>query len=322
MEYATLGQTDVRISRIGFGGEQLGGHDWGKFAEKECIAAIDRALELGINFFDTADVYGLGKSEEVLATGLGSQRHEVVIATKFGVNWEHDSDAGRARTFYDASPKRVVEAVEGSLRRLKIDSIPLYQVHWPDPSVPVADTMEALVKCQEQGKIQHIGYANATPAVIAQAFQVHRLESLQAPYNLLHRRIEGATIQCCAALQMSVLAYGPLAQGLLTGKYGRNSTFAPDDRRHRLRHFQGSELDRSLEIVDRLREVSSSYGKSITQVALRWVLDSPSVTAAIVGMKTPGQADENAGAACWKLSATEVAYLGGRCSPAPDDRHF
>ena len=136
MEYITLGQTGLCVSRLVFGCEQLGSYDWGKIDDQEAIAAVQRALDLGINFFDTADVYGLGRSEELLADALGSRRHEVIIATKFGINWEIDPQGGRAKTFRDATPGRVLEAVEGSLRRLKLDSIPLYQVHWPDPNVP------------------------------------------------------------------------------------------------------------------------------------------------------------------------------------------
>ena len=175
MEYTTLGQTGFRVSRIAFGCEQLGGYDWGKVNEKEAIAAVNRALDLGVNFFDTADVYGLGRSEENLAKALGSRRHEVIIATKAGVNWEIEPRGGRARTFLDSSPKRIVEAVECSLRRLKLDSIPLYQVHWPDQAVPVSDTMEALIKCQDQGKIQHIGYANITHTELSDAVEIHRV---------------------------------------------------------------------------------------------------------------------------------------------------
>lgn len=311
MEYATLGQTAIKISRIAFGCEALGGYDWGKVEEREAIEAVRRALDMGVNFFDTADVYGLGRSEELLSEALGSQRQEMVVATKFGVSWEPTLGGGRARTFRDTSPKRVVEALEGSLRRLRLDSIPLYQVHWPNTETPVEDTMEALARCREQGKIRHLGYANAGPAVIRSAFQVCRLESLQAPYNLLYRSIEGETIQCCAALGMSILAYGPLAQGLLTGKYGKGSVFDEDDRRHRLGHFRGKEMERGLIFVSRLEEIAGGYGKTIAQVALRWVLDKPFIGSAIVGIKTPAQIEANAGAAGWRLSPSDLAYLEG-----------
>lgn len=314
MEYTTLGESGLRVSRLAFGCEALGGYDWGKVDDQESIAAVRRALDLGINFFDTADVYGLGRSEEMLSRALGARRREVVIATKFGINWELYPGGGRARTFRDSSPKRVVEALEGSLRRLKLDSIPLYQVHWADPDVSVRDTMEALVKCQEQGKIQHIGYSNATCKALYEAHQIHQLASLEVPYNLGDRTIEEGTIPCCMELGIGVLAYEPFAQGLLTGKYDRNSKFGEDDRRHRLKHFQGIELERYLKIVDMLKKIALRYGRSPAQVALRWVLDNTSITAAIVGIKTPDQADENVCALGWELSPADVAYLGGETS--------
>lgn len=310
MEFTTLGRTDLRVSRLTFGCEVLGGYDWGKVDDKDSIAAVRQALELGINFFDTADVYGLGRSEELLSKALGSQRHKVVIATKFGVNWSSVASEGRAKTFLDASPKRVVEALEGSLKRLRIDSVALYQVHWPDPSVPAADTMQALLRCKEEGKIQHIGYANGTPEILNESAGVHRVETLQSLYNLAQREIENGTIGYCERECIGILAYGPLAQGLLTGKYDRHSTFSKDDRRHRLDHFQGAELERCLRLVGRLKEVARKYEKSPAQVAIRWILDQPSISTAIVGMKTPAQAVENAGAVGWSLSENDLGYLG------------
>jgi len=309
MEYTTLGHTGIRVSRLALGGGPLGGYDWGQVDEREAMAAVRQALDLGINLFDTADAYGLGKSEERLSKALGPQRHEVVVATKFGVSWEEDPTGGRARTFLDSSAKRVVQALEGSLRRLKMDSIPLYQVHWPDPKVPTEETMAALVQCQEQGKIQQIGYSNATPQILSQVHQIHPLASLQVPYNLGCRAIEQETIPLCMSLGIGVLVYGPLAQGLLTGMYDRQSRFGQDDQRHRLPHFHGAELERYLRLVDRLREVAHGYGKLPAQVALRWVLDKQAITSAIVGVKTPAQTVENAGATGWNLSAEDIAYL-------------
>ena len=169
--------------------------------------------------------------------------------------------------------------------------------------------MAALVKCQEQGKIQNIGYVNVTPVELSEALAVHRVDALQVPYNLGYRDIEGGTIQHCAGLGIAVLVYGPLAQGLLTGKYDRNAKFDVDDRRHRLNHFQGAEMDRYLRIVDRLKEVALGYGKSPAQVALRWVLDNQFIAGTIVGAKTPDQVAENVGAIGWKLSAEDMAYL-------------
>jgi len=174
MEYKKLGETDLEISRIGFGCWAIGGHGYGKVDDNESIEAIKKALDSGINFFDTADVYGFGHSEEILGKALGTQRNDVIIATKFGINWKENG-----HTFKDCSAKRVVKAVENSLRRLKIDTIPLYQIHWPDPNTTLQETMGALIDCQKSGKIRYIGSSNFNAGLIEQIQKIGRIESLQ-----------------------------------------------------------------------------------------------------------------------------------------------
>ena len=311
MEYVQLGQTDLQVSRIGFGCHTISGRDWGKVDDRDSIAAVRRALDLGINLFDTADVYGLGHSEEILSKALGYRRHEVVIATKFGINWEPDPKGGRARTFYDNSPKRVVEALEASLRRLNLDCIPLYQIHWPDPETPIVDTMEALKRCQEAGKVRYIGCCNFSQQLVCEASKHGRLESLQAPYNLAERDIEKGILGCCKELGVSTLVYSPLAQGLFTGKYGSDVRFPRDDLRSRSKYFQGQEFRRNLTIVQRLGEVGDRYGKSPGQVAIRWILDNPLIACAITGIRTPRHIEENTGALGWNLSREEWEFLAG-----------
>lgn len=309
MDYARLGATDLVVSRIGFGCEPLGGTDWGPVDEKVVFAAVEKALGLGINFFDTADVYGLGRSEEKLFQALGRKRHEVIIATKFGVSWRSDSDSSRARTYYDSSPRRVVEALEGSLRRLRLDRIPLYQINWPDQSTPIADTMEALRRCQEVGKIGYIGCCNFSPIWIREAHRVTPLASLQAEYSLLERTLEQETLACCEELGIGVLVWGPLAQGLLTGKFTPGVSFGADDRRSRLGKFQGEALERNLDLAERLRAIGQRYGRTPPQVALRWILDNPSITCAITGIKDPSQVEENVAAIGWSLSEQDRTDL-------------
>lgn len=306
MEYTDLGDSGLRVSRLAFGCEALGGTNRFKIDDKESIAAVHRALDLGINFFDTADVYGLGRSEEILSKALGARRHEVVIATKFGVNWAPNPGGGRAQTFRDSSPKWVVEALENSLRRLRIDSIPLYHIHWPDFNVPIADTMEALVDCQKQGKVQHIGCSNFTDELLVEANQVKQITSLEAPYNLGNRSIEDSLIDCCMQFGTAVLAYGPLSQGMLTGKYDKVNKFTGDDR---LSQFHGDEFERHLRIVDRLKETGIRCGKSPAQLAIRWVLENPSISAVIVGLRRPEHVDENIGALGWNLDREDRDYL-------------
>jgi len=309
VEYTKLANTDLIVSRLAFGGEPLGGADWGKVDEAQAEAAVERALELGINFFDTADVYGLGRAEERLARALGHKRHEVVIVSKFGVNWEVDPQGGRARTFLDASPRRVVEALEKSLRRLHVDCLPLYLIHWPDPNTPLADTLEALEKCRQAGKVRYIGVSNFPAPLIREAHRRLSLGAVEFSYNLLQHRTDAEVLTCCQELGLSGVAYGCLAQGLLTGKYGAESRFDEGDRRHRLQHFQGETLRKNLEIVERVKQMSTRYDKSPAQLAIQWVLETPAIACAIVGAKSPVQMDDNAGATGWQMARDDWCCL-------------
>lgn len=309
MEFIQLPKTDLTVSRLIFGCEPLGGTDWGRFDETLAMQAVSIALDLGINFFDTADAYGLGRSERVLSAALGERRHDAVILSKFGVNWEDSDDGGRAVTFLDSSPHRVFEAVEGSLRRLRIDSIPLYLVHWPDPSTPIDQTMEALSQCIEAGKIQYVGVSNFPPHLIRTANRVTDVAAVELPYSLANREAERTVLPCCQELGISTLVYGSLAQGLLTGKYGLDTEFGPDDRRSRLDQFKEKKLEQNLELVTRLRQVGKCHGKTPAQTAIRWVLDNPMVDCVVVGIKTPDQLEEDLGALQFELEPDEWEFL-------------
>jgi aryl-alcohol dehydrogenase-like predicted oxidoreductase len=310
LEYAQLGSSDLLISRVGFGCAVMGGWDYGSSSDAESVAAVHAALDVGVNFFDTADVYGLGHSEEVLSKALGSRQHDVVVATKFGVKWD-----AQGRTVRDSSPARIVKAVEGSLRRLKTDCISLYQVHWPDTSTPIEDTMEALDKCRVQGKIKHIGCCNFPSELIAAAQAVGRVESLQVPYNLGQLEMETLITTNAQRFTMGALCYNPLAQGLFTGKFTRESVFPKYDLRSRSALFQGDEFDLNLATVERLRKIGESYGKSPCQVAIRWVLENPAVTSALSGIRTVAQALENIGGVGWRMDTEASAFLRGDSRP-------
>jgi len=308
MEYIALPDIELKISRIGFGAEPLGGTDWGYLDEGQAILAVSRACDLGINLFDTADVYGLGHSETLLSKGLGSHRHEAIIITKFGVGWRQP-EVGRAETYLDSSPTRVVEALEASLYRLRIDCVPIYLVHWPDPHTPIDATLQALLECQKAGKVRYFGVSNFSLDQVSIALKTSALAVLQTEYSLVNRTAEKDLLPFCQRQSIGVLVYGSLAQGLLTGKYGTESKFSTDDRRHRLPSFQGENLRRNLEIAERVKVVSSKVNKSSAQVALRWVLDQPSVSGAIVGIKTVEQVENNSGAIGWRLSPEDRTYL-------------
>jgi len=309
IETFQLASTDLVISRLGFGCGPLGGSDWGPFDEKESMAAVSRAVELGVMFFDTADIYGLGLSERRLSKALAERRHDVVIASKCGVNWEERPAGQRAHTFYDSSPKRVVEAVENSLRRLRIDVIPLYFLHWPDPHTPLADTLEAIVRCQEVGKIKYFGLSNFSPSQIRKVCATTKVAAVQAQYSLADRRAEMEIFPCCHELGISAITYGSLAQGLLAGNYDTETRFGKDDRRRHLRHFGGEELQAKMSIVHRLKELARQRQKSPAQLAMRWALDNPAVSGIIAGIKSRDQLEDNVEAQGWRLDPADYRYL-------------
>lgn len=304
MEYEKLGLTDLEVSRIGFGCWAMGGSRGASVDDSDSIQAVHEALNYGINFFDTADVYGFGHSEEILCKALGNYRNQVVIATKFGVKWDSDGNTSR-----DCSPARVVEALEGSLRRLKLDCIPLYQIHWPDPKTDLSLTLDALKRMQEAGKIKHIGCSNFPPYMINEIAQIARVESLQAPYNVVDRSIEKEILALCWENQISVLVYSPLAQGVLSGKFTESTRFKDADFRSKSANFQGVTYARNLALAEKLKIVGIPYGKSPSQVAIRWILDNPYITCVITGIRKPAQISENIGALDWHLSDDDKRIL-------------
>jgi aryl-alcohol dehydrogenase-like predicted oxidoreductase len=316
METVRLGSSKLTVSRIGLGCEPLGGSDWGAVDLDLGMRAVAESGRLDINLFDTADIYGLGRSEELLTVALGSQRDRVVIVSKFGMRWKSSSGQARATVFRDASARWLVQAVEDSLRRLKLECIPVYLVHWPDPNSSIAETIEALDRCRRAGKILHIGVSNFSAEQIREANTTAPLTVVEVQYNLLDRHAEAEIFPLCQELGIGVMVYGPLAQGFLTGKYGVRDRFGMDDRRHRLSHFQPGKIAENLEIIKQLREVGARHGRSPAQVALRWVLDHPAVSCAIVGIKSPQQIKENVHAIGWQLDPEERALLnaGGRPS--------
>ncbi len=304
MEYTRLGITDLEISRIGFGCWAIGGHGYGKVDDKESMEAVRKALDLGINFFDTADVYGFGHSEEILGKALGTKRNDVIIATKFGVHWD---SAGR--TFRDCSAKKVFEALDHSLKRLKVETILLYQIHWPDPHTPLPETMEALLQCQKAGKIKYIGLSNFEEGVIEPIQKIGRVESLQSCYNLIDRQVEKDILFCCQKFKMAFLAHTPLARGLLSAKYRAGHLFSEMDTRNRSHYFSGDQFHKNTKLLTTLRAIGERYSKTPSQVALRWILDNPMVSCAVVGIKSLEQLNENIGSVNWCLSSEDLESL-------------
>lgn len=303
MEFSRLGLTGYDVSRVGFGCAPMGGYDYGEINDADSIRAVRKALDLGINFFDTADVYGFGHAEEVLGKALGKERNRAVIATKFGLKWDNNGRVTR-----DCSRKRVFEAVEGSLRRLQVDAIDLYQMHWPDLSTPLCETMDALLACQAAGKIIHIGCSNFTIELIDELCKSGKVDSLQASYSMLDRAAEHGILRSCGELGLSFIAHSPLARGFLSGKYGPGHGFEGTDTRNGCPYFAQDD-GRKARLVARMREVGARHGKTVSQVAIRWILDNPLVTSAIVGVKNESQLYENTLSADWRLSDSEFKEL-------------
>ncbi|MFB3883616.1 MAG: aldo/keto reductase [Thermodesulfobacteriota bacterium] len=304
MEYRELGLTGLRVSRLGFGCWAIGGHGYGQVNDEESIRSIRKALDLGINFFDTADVYGFGHSEEILSKALGSERKKVVVATKFGISW----DLG-GKTFKDCSPKRIEEALEGSLKRLRLDSVPLYQIHWYDGVTPIPEIMMTLRKCQEAGKIQHIGCSNFSSDLILEFLSVKPMESLQTLFNMIENDSEPEILRLSNELRIGVIVYGVLARGLLTGKYGRDSKFGEGDTRSRDQNFQGKRLKAFLRVAEELKRIGLLYYKTPSQVAIRWVLENEHITCALTGIKDSKQVEDNVQALGWRLSPKDRALI-------------
>ena len=305
MQTTTLGRTGLTVSRIAFGTWQLGG-DWGRFDQTAALAAIRRARELGVNFFDTAQAYGFGASEHLLGTALRRElthhRDQLVIATKGGLRKTTD---GVVR---DASPGWLRAGVDASLRALGIEHIDLYQVHWPDPTVPAADTAGALAELVAAGKIRHVGVSNydATMATFAATLPV---ETLQPPYHLFRRDIEDQVLPYTRRHDIGVLVYGPLAHGLLTGTMTENTTFAADDWRATNPVFVGEGYRHNLAAVHELEKYAADRGITISQLAIAWTLANPAVHVAIVGARQARHVEDSLAAADITLSAADLADI-------------
>lgn len=304
MQSTTLGATGLHVSRIAYGTWQLGG-DWGSFDEDTATRAIRHARELGVNFFDTAQAYGFGASERLLGDALREEltrdRDSVVIATKGGIR-PPSSGGGR-----DASPAFLREGVEQSLRALGIETIDLYQVHWPDPKVPAAETAGALQEMADEGKLRHVGVSNYDATQMAEFAAVRPVETLQPPYHLFRRGIEAETLPYAREHGIGVLAYSPLASGLLTGRFEENTRFEESDWRSQATAFTGDALRRNLAVVARLSDFAAERGHSVSQLAIAWVLAR--VDVAIVGARSSGNIEASAAAAGISLSDGELAEI-------------
>lgn len=305
MEKRILGRSGLEVTILTFGCWQAGNSQWTDTSDQDSMAAIRAAYDAGINFFDTAEGYGGGHSETILGKALGDKRNEVLIATKVGA--------------HNLAAPNVRGSCEHSLRLLQRDVIDLYQVHWPagtwgSPIVPIEETMGALVKLQEEGKIRAIGLSNFNAQQIEEATQYGRIDSLQPPYSLFFQPyVQDGTIAYCEKNDIGVIAYSPLAQGLLTGKFNRNNR--PDDNRAGNALFQDPVYGLALEAVEQLKPIAQKYGRTTGQLAIRWLISQPGVTSAIVGARTPRQIQESALAADFTIEPADLATISELAKP-------
>ncbi|MBO5461810.1 MAG: aldo/keto reductase [Clostridia bacterium] len=284
----------------------MGGYNWGKVQEDEFIGAIHKALDVGVNFFDTADTYGLGQSERTLAKGLGSRRNEVIIETKFGVR------VGGGKTVYDNSPEYIEEALDSSLRRLNTDYIDIYLIHYRDGVTPIDDVVEKLTHLQEKGKIRYFGLSNIKKEDIDE-FKPYKglFVNCQDEFSLACRKNENDLRALQTELDLTPMTWGSLGQGILTGKYDRNSVFGNDDRRSLdiYVNFHGEKLLKNLEIVEVMKKIATKYEKPISAVAIRYILDFLPESVVLCGAKRPEQIIQNAEGTDWSLSCEDLNLL-------------
>jgi aryl-alcohol dehydrogenase-like predicted oxidoreductase len=306
----TLGNSDLQLTPIGFGAWAIGGsnwkYSWGPQDDNESIAAIHRALDLGVNWIDTAAVYGLGHSEEVVARALKTTTHKPLIFTKCSLRWDPD------RSIYSSlKAASIAEELEASLRRLGVETIDLYQVHWPNPEGEIEEAWEALTRLREQGKIRWIGVSNFNVEQMKRIQKIAPITSLQPPYSMLRRAIEAEVLPFVQDNGIGVINYSPMVSGLLTGKMTpeRIASLPADDWRRQAIEFKEPRLSRNLRLVELLREIGDGYGVSPGVVAVAWTLHHPGITAAIVGGRSAQQVEGLAPALHFRLNAHEHSQI-------------
>lgn len=320
MKYRTLGNTHIQASCITFGAWAIGGWMWGGADQKEALEAIIAGWEQGITSIDTAPIYGQGLSEQIVGEALKTiPRDQVQIFTKCGLRWDltkgrfnlHSSDnTGKEIDIYRyAGKESIVEECENSLRRLGTDYIDVYQLHWPDPTTPIEESMEALLQLKQQGKVREVGVCNYTAEQMQTAEKVIPLVSAQNPYSMLNRDIEKALIPYCIEHQKGIMAYSPMQRGLLTGKIKPTHVFAAGDTRNGNKYFTPHNIQETLQLLEKIKPIAEGHGISVGQLALAWTLHQPGITIALAGARNAAQCIENARAGEVQLQPDELAYI-------------
>ncbi len=322
MEYRKLGNTNIEVTPIAFGAWAIGGAMWGGAEKKDALEAIRKSVDHGITTIDTAPVYGFGKSEELVGEAIRGMRDKVQILTKYGLRWDEkkgvyyfslqDENGNNVDLYRYAGKESVIRECENSLRRLGTDHIDLYQIHWPDVSTPLEETMEAINKLLEQGKIRAAGVCNFDAGLLDQALAWAPLCSDQVPYSMVNRGIEKQLVPYCIDNNKSVIAYSPMQRGLLTGKFSPDHEFREGDTRAGSAHFRKENILKINAFLDDIRPIADTKGATMAQLAVRWVLEQPGITVALVGARNSQQVDDNIGALNFQLSKDEIEQINNK----------
>jgi len=301
MQTRRLGTTDLELTTIGLGTWAIGGpweYGWGPQDDADSIRAIHAALDAGVNWIDTAPAYGCGHAEEVIGRALRDRGQIPILATKCGLSWDE-----QRRKVNCLDGEAIRAEADASLRRLGVDVIDLWQLHWPVPDEQLEEAWEAMAEVRRHGKVRYLGASNFTVEQLRRVARIDPPVALQPPYSLIQRQAEGTLFDYCRENGLGIVCYSPMYKGLLTGKYdaARVEALAPDDHRRRDPNFQGQRLKKNLALVERLRPLAAAHGRRVAQLALAWVLRRSEVTAAIVGARNEKQARETVQAGDWML---------------------
>ncbi len=310
MQKRELGNTGMQITPVGFGSWAIGGDNWqfgwGAQDDGDAIAAIERAVGLGINWIDTAAVYGLGHSEELVAQAVAGMKNRPWIFTKCSLVWDARRQMGNS-----LKADSIRRECEGSLKRLKVDAIDLYQIHWPNPDVDLEEGWQEMARLKEEGLVRHIGVSNFSVDQLRRIIPIAPVSTLQPPYSMLRPAIEQTLLPFCLEQNIGVIVYSPMLSGMLSGAMTREraANFSADDWRRNNKEFQEPRLSANLELVELLKRIGAPHGRSAGEVAIAWTLRHPAVTGAIVGGRNAAQVEGVVGAAEFRLSAAEIGVV-------------
>jgi len=319
MEYRQLGASDLKVSAVTMGTWAIGGWMWGGTDERAAIAAIQQAVDVGMTSIDTAPMYGFGLAEEIVGKAIAGRRDQVQVLTKYGMRWDLREgqfwfktttfEGSQAPVHRCAKAHSVVEECERSLKRLGVDVIDLYQCHWRDNTTEVEETMEAIARLLEQGKIRAAGVSNFTAEEIDRARRIVPIASDQPPYSMVKRDIEDELVPYCIANDVGLVVYSPLQLGLLSGKLTMERQFTGDDQRRNSPYFKPDNRRKVIDFLEALRPIAEEHDATIAQLVINWTIHRPGITAALVGARNPEQAAENAKAADFTLTEEETARV-------------